>query len=375
MAAPNASVSIVISVHNGGRAFRDCLDSLAQCPGPWELIVVDDGSTDDAIGYATDVGARVFRLGSRRGPANGRNIGVLAATGDIVVTLDADVCVCADTIAKFARRFEMDPELGAVFGSYDAEPAARELVSQFRNLVHCFVHQTSERRASTFWAGCGAFRRQVFLDHGGFDVAYSVPCVEDIEFGMRLARKGVRIELDPAIQVKHLKRWTLRGMIVTDIRRRGIPWTRLILENDRIPNDLNLRVASRFSVALTAALCFLFLLAGAAAIAGRPSSIPWLKAASLVGILVASVIALNFAFYRFLRTRRNVWFAARCVPLHLIYFFCCGVGFVCGVAIHHSLLLRRPLAGPPPSDTLNSLSPSEPEPLAESQTVEFIGDR
>src|SRR2546421_438484 len=80
-------------------------------------------------------------------------------------------------------------------------------------------------RPTTFWAGLGALRREDFLSVGGFDdIRFLDSSVEDIELGMRLTREGKRLLLDPSIQGKHLKRWTLASMIQTDLGKRGIPW-------------------------------------------------------------------------------------------------------------------------------------------------------
>lgn len=318
------SISVILSVHNGGGQFRDCLAALARHRDQFsELIVVDDASTDDAMAFPPDLGARVLRVDSRKGPANGRNLGALAATSEILLFLDSDVCVWENTIPRIRRRFELDDGLGAVFGSYDSAPRAYQLVSQFRNLLHYFVHQTSRESASTFWSGCGAIRREIFLQSAGFDACYAKPSVEDIELGSRLVRSGVRIALDPAIQVNHLKRWTLRKMVMTDVWWRGMAWTRLILATGRMPNDLNLRYSSRISVALTGLSCIL------AAVA----LFSW-YAALLVPIVLVAILALNAPFYRFLAGRRGVPFAAASIPLHLLYFFCCGAGFFLGVGAH-----------------------------------------
>jgi glycosyltransferase involved in cell wall biosynthesis len=327
------SISIVIAVHNGGIALRRCLAALANNRDQFgEFLVVDDGSTDESAKYAAEFGACVLRVGSRRGPANGRNIGASAATGDVVVFLDADVCVQDDTIPKIRQRFENDPDLGAVFGSYDSEPDALEFTSQFRNLLHCYIHQTSKHRASTFWAGCGAIRREIFLEYHGFDISYSVPCIEDIELGMRLVKKNVNIALDPTILVKHLKRFTFPGMVANDIRQRGIPWTLLILASQKMPNDLNLSLGSRTSVALTALLC---LLSGLFAFSALMSAKALLFPEALLWTMVlGSIVAVNLPFYSFLAARRNYRFAVGSIPLHLVYFFACGTAFVLGVAIY-----------------------------------------
>ena len=142
--------------------------------------------------------------------------------------------------------------MAATFGSYDAHPRASGFVSQYRNLLHHFVHQTGRSEASTFWAGCGAVRRAAFAEVGGFDAArYGNASIEDIELGYRLRRAGHRIVLDKQLLGTHLKRWTLRSMVSTDLWRRAIPWSRLIFERSEFPADLNLKGAQRLSVALT----------------------------------------------------------------------------------------------------------------------------
>jgi glycosyltransferase involved in cell wall biosynthesis len=328
------SVSIVIAAHNGGVALQACLASLALQRAEFsECIVVNDASTDDSIEHARKFGAHVINLPARKGPANARNLGALAATGSILIFLDADVCVLNDTISQIRQRFEADPELGAVFGSYDANPAAVGLPSQFRNLLHCFVHQTSNRRASTFWAGCGAIRREIFLKSQGFDVSYSIPSVEDIEFGTRLVRDGVHIALDPSIQVKHLKHWSLRGMILNDIRQRGIPWMRLILASHKMPNDLNLRLSDRISVLIVALISIILSVSAARLIGGSVRDL--LGPTLAVPLLILSVVAINHRFYRFLASTRNIRFSIASVPLHLIYFLCCGTALVFGIGLHY----------------------------------------
>jgi GT2 family glycosyltransferase len=252
-------VSVVIPVYNAASDLEQCLASLGgSTVVPVECIVVDDGSTDDSLKIAAQHGAKVRSTGGRFGPARARNIGARAASGEIVFFLDADVCVSPDTICKIVTEFTQDPELDAVMGSYDDSPAAQNFMPQFRNLMHSYVHQHSNREAVTFWTGCGAIRRQVFLDSGGFDENhYPAPAIEDIELGYRLFQANRKLALNADIQVKHLKHWNLRSMIATDFFRRAIPWSELILRWGRMPNDLNLRSSQRISVVLAFMLVFL----------------------------------------------------------------------------------------------------------------------
>lgn len=259
-------ISVVIPVYNSAGYLAACLEHLAQSTfTDFECIVVDDGSTDGSAWVARRHGARVISTAGRRGPAHARNVGARAASGGILFFIDADVCVHPDTVARLLEDFDGDPALAAVIGSYDDAPGSGDFLSQYRNLMHCYVHQTGRRRASTFWSGCGAIRRPVFLAHGGFNESYRRPAIEDIELGYRLISAGEQILLDRNLLAKHLKRWSLWSTVKTDVICRGIPWTELILRDRKLPNDLNVQLSQRLSVALV------FVMLGIAAL----TSIRW----------------------------------------------------------------------------------------------------
>jgi glycosyltransferase involved in cell wall biosynthesis len=243
-------ISVVIPAYNAGRYLEDCLNALVrQETPPNEVIVVDDGSTDGSIEQAAARGIKILKTSGRRGPAEARNVGARAAQGEILFFLDADVCAHADAMDRIALAFA-DPSLDAVLGSYDDDPQSRDFLSQYKNLMHCFVHQTASSEASTFWSGCGAIRREVFLAFSGFDESFKRPAIEDIELGYRLRRAGRRVLLDRDLRVKHLKRWTFWNLVKTDVLDRGIPWTELILRDRNMPDDLNLQISQRVSIGL-----------------------------------------------------------------------------------------------------------------------------
>ena len=320
-AETSPSVSVVVPVHNGGAAFQRCLASLkAADPKPLEVIVVADGDSDDSWRFAEEAGARVIRLPKSGGPARARNVGAREARGGVLFFIDADVTVPPKSVALVSGAFRADPMLGACFGSYDDEPFEPNLLSQYKNLQHHWVHQTGNEAASTFWAGCGAVRRDFFLEVGGFDEGYRRPSIEDIELGYRLRRAGHPIRILKSLQVKHLKRWTVRSHLRAEFFYRALPWTDLILAEGRFVNDLNLTWTSRASVVLA----WLLVLTLAAALA-KPGLWPAPLAAA------AGVLTLNAEFYQFLFRKRGARFLLQSLPWHWLYFLYSGLAFAVGL--------------------------------------------
>ncbi|MCQ3937005.1 MAG: glycosyltransferase family 2 protein [Chloroflexi bacterium] len=323
-------ISVIIPVRNGGKDFRDCLAALSKSARPPdELIVVDDASTDDSARTACDFGARVITQGAVPvGPAKSRNCGAGVTRGDILVFIDADVRVHEDTLAAFEAYFERQPGISALFGSYDDNPPHRNAVSLYKNLQHHFVHQHGKRDASTFWAGAGAIRRDVFEKLGGFNGDYSQPSIEDIELGLRLKNSGCVIWLCPEIQVTHLKRWSFSSLLKSDILNRAVPWTRLILSSSQLPSNLNLDLKSRVS-----ALCVWAALLGIGLGFRLPAA--WLAALPVL----AFFIALNFELYRFFHRRGGSLFVLAGIALHALYY--CYSSFVFGALWVGHLISRR----------------------------------
>jgi GT2 family glycosyltransferase len=329
-------MSVIIPCYNARVELVECLAAIARVEDQdSEYIIIDDGSDDnpEEVIKSSALPSRFIRplqfirMDSHAGAAAARNVGARRASGDILVFLDADVCVHHDTLRRILNAFEETPRLGALMGSYDVDPSEPGFHSQFRNLLHSYVHQTGRREASTFWTGCGAVYRHVFLQHQGFDETPGM--IDDVEFGFRLHRSGIRIDLRPEIQVQHRKRWTLRSWIETDFRLRGIPWTRLILRERSMPNVLNLDYRNRASIALTwAALAF-----GAA-------SLFWPAMGFVALALIGVTLWLNRRLYSFLKRRHGLRFAVASAPAHLLHLLVSGASFLAGTMMF-ALSTRR----------------------------------
>lgn len=319
-----AAISVIIPVRNAERHVAKCLQALQQSSVlPAEILVVDDGSQDGSAGVAQRLGARVLRLSESRGPAAARNAGAKAALQPVVMFLDADVMVHRESIQLTDVALTSDSTVGALFGAYDDAPLASGLVSQYRNLLHHFTHCTAHRNAWTFWAGCGAIRRNLFMQSGGFDEQYPQSSVEDIELGLRLSQAGVRILVIPQIQVCHMKHWNLFSMLRTDILQRAWPWSRLLLRSRSLPADLNLGWRQR------AGALFAWVSVGLAALG-------FLRGTAFLGSLAAAVAVAFFSrpLLGFLIRVRGFSFALRAFPLHFLFLLYSSATFAVAAIVH-----------------------------------------
>ena len=250
--SPRPALSVIVPAYRAASTLGPCLDGLLAAGfGRDEIVVVDDGSPDATVAVAHERGVRVELPGGNFGASRARNAGVAAAEGEVLFFVDSDVVVHDDVRGRIERFFAANPDHAGVFGSYDdAPPAAQPRVSRVRNLLHHHVHQLSGGPASTFWTGCGALRRADFEAAGGFRTEDEM--IEDVGLGLRLARLGRPVVLDPDLRCTHLKHWSWRGFARTDFRHRAMPWTRMM--RDPANRDLLgvLNVSARGKAAVVA---------------------------------------------------------------------------------------------------------------------------
>jgi GT2 family glycosyltransferase len=319
----NIRVSVIIPFHRRLSQLERSLGAVRASMPAAEILIAADGAVEDCRPLAHLHTAEVVHIAGPLGPAVARNRAAARAAGDILVFVDTDVVVASDAIPRLCGHLAQRPDVAGVFGAYDEQPADPGFMSRYKNLSHSYVHQQARGEALTFWAGLGAVRTSAFRSVGGFNEGIRRPSVEDIELGYRLVGAGYRLSVEPAARGCHLKRWTLWGSIVTDVRDRGVPWTQLILRHGALANDLNTTGALRWSVVLS----YVFALAALGALL--------VPAATLVAVLaLAGVFLLNREYYAWFRRREGVWFAAGVFAAHVVHHLCNGVSFVAGAMIH-----------------------------------------
>jgi glycosyltransferase involved in cell wall biosynthesis len=202
--------SVVIPVYNGADTLPGCLRALLTQTLPtdlYEVIVVDDGSTDGTADVGRSFDVQVFSQ-PNAGPAAARNRGAEAAQGDILLFTDADCVPAPDWIERMAVVFA-DPTVNGARGAYRTRQ--RELVARFVQIEYEDRYDRMQGLKAidfvdTYSAG---YRRAVFLEAGGFDTAFPTASVEDQEFSFRLAKAGHRLVFVPDAHVFHTHDRTL----------------------------------------------------------------------------------------------------------------------------------------------------------------------
>ena len=326
---PSASprLSVVMPVYNAESTLAECLTRLCNAAGQdVEIVLVDDGSTDQSRAIASAFPVRIVPTAGRVGPAAARNLGARVADGDVVFFIDSDVMVRPDTFIQLVESLG-DPEVDGVVGVQAADMRHRDLVSQYKNIWMRWTYVRLGGDVPLFYTTAAAIRRDAFLRAGGFDQGYGNPNVEDTAFGQKLARLGMRVRVAPGLEVEHVKRYTLWGLLRTDYLR-AVSLARLTLrQRGEMRGGNNTSVPSSYvaSIPLTGVSAVLLVL-------GAALGLTWLVAAGMVGL--GGVVALNRGFLAAIGESEGWLRALGAVPLLWLELLVAGVGGGVGVVTY-----------------------------------------
>jgi len=207
-------VSIVILNYRRRQALERCLASARmQTYSQREIIVADNASGDGLAAYlqARWPEVRLIELDSNRGATGGRNAGIRAARGDLIVTVDNDIYFeSTEEITRLARAFAAHPEVAVI-----ACQLCDELTGEVRPREWCHTRPLEQFRHEAFEThyfieGASAYRREVFARVGGYWEPIFL-CAEGDELGLRILDAGFRIRFEPGIRLRHLMSPETRG--------------------------------------------------------------------------------------------------------------------------------------------------------------------
>lgn len=334
------ALSVIVPVHQGRDHLVRVLAALAASElarERWELIVVDDASTDGSAEIAAGYADLVVRLtGLPRGPAYARNRGVEVSRGENIAFVDSDVLVQPQALGRMLAAIASEPGIGAVMGSYDAERASRGLVSEYRNLLRHAEHSFSAGEDEAFSAGLALVRRDALVRAGLFDEwHFQRPQAEALELGDRLRGLGWRLVRLPEVRATHLKRWTLRQWIGIDLLERGVSVARL----SQFP-ELRTR-ADRLYVATSLDALLAWMAVTGLAVGGWRASV----SLALLGLTCAALILVrHFRLFTSFVRERGVGFAFAAMTLHVVTCGLYGVASALGRLLYHAVGEPQPAA-------------------------------
>jgi hypothetical protein len=234
MSAACERISVIVPAFQAERTLRACIEAVIAA-GPYEVVIVDDGSCDATPRIIEDLVrvhpalVRCVRLPENRGPASARNAGARAASGEHYFFVDADTVLADDALERY--RFAA-ARADAVSGVYDPEPLNEGVVPRYKAL---FDHFHFARRGVVpydgFSAYCGGIRAAAFDAVGGFDERLGPGMEYELEeLGYRLSSRFATI-LDPSIRARH--HFPGFARLTRTYFRRVRQWTQLAIRRGR----------------------------------------------------------------------------------------------------------------------------------------------
>ncbi|MDO8669161.1 MAG: glycosyltransferase [Candidatus Buchananbacteria bacterium] len=308
--------SVVIPAYNAHKTLAKCLKSVyKQKFSDYEVIVVDDGSTDDTAKIAEEFSARVIKQNPNVGPAAARNISIKAAQGDIVVFIDADIAFRDDdALDKLAEVFRNRSDIAGAIMIKDKVPLNDGLMTLFWALYKYYLWNKPAEYQTSFTTERSAVKREVFDQVGYFNEKYKKADVEDFEFGYRLSELGYKMLIVRDIKVLHhfenFRQTTKKTL------KRSWQWIRLFLKRKKFDPVYSSQERG-IKTLVAAALVPLFLL-----IIIWPLFL-WLW---LWLIMFAVYIYYNYGFYLFLIKERKFIYIFPFTALDVYVCFLIAVG-------------------------------------------------
>ena len=234
-------VSIVIPIHNSAKTIKQCLISIFKTSQKlkskncleFEVIVVDDGSTDNSVEIVKNYPVTLLKQ-KKEGPAAARNLGAKHSKYDTLLFLDSDVILMDDTFQEIIKSFSND-KVDAVCGRYYKESLNRGFTQHYKALIDNYFFRNYIEGYEKFDARIAAIKKDVFFKAGLFNTQYKNADCENEEFGYRIS-KNFNIVLNPKIQVMHHFPGFKR--LARNYYRRAYMWLHLFIIRKKFDSSL-----------------------------------------------------------------------------------------------------------------------------------------
>ncbi|MBI5376043.1 MAG: glycosyltransferase [Candidatus Schekmanbacteria bacterium] len=299
-------ISIVIPTYNASFSIEDCLKAIYETTGvDFEVIIVDDLSTDNTIEIVKQFPCRLIKLEEKSGPSLARNIGAENAKSDIIMFVDSDAVVENGGIERLVSVFRKNPDIACVSGVFDVNPNKLSFFSRYRDRQVAYWHYSACDDVSIFILTAGAIRKDVFFEVGGFERKFGVKAdIEDFEIGHRIVSRGHKMVVDKQIRFYHFEHSSRFTNLVKKLFKRTRLWMHLFWKRKKF--EKNYVTAERSYAAIFAGLSFLFLVLAA------------ISSIFLIPAVVSFIlfVLLDAGFYRFLFKDGGLFFLIYALAVH-----------------------------------------------------------
>ncbi len=319
-------ISIVIPTYNASFSIGQCLEAIYKTKNvDFEVIVVDDISTDNTLDVVRKYPCRVIELEKKSGPSVGRNAGVENAQSDIVMFVDSDAVVQDGGIEWIVEGFKGNPSVACISGVFDANPNEIGWFSRYRDRQVVYWHYSACDEVTVFVLTAGAIRKNIFFEVGGFERQFGVAAdIEDFEIGHRIVGKGYKMVVDKNAKFYHFEHSSRFWMLVKKLFKRTRLWMHLFSKSRKF--EKNYATPSRSLAAVFAGLSLLSLLAS-----------PFVNVAGGFFLFFFLIfIVLDAGFYAYLFKDGGLFFMLFAVAVH--YFFTLVICTGAGVGLLQSIL-------------------------------------
>lgn len=208
MSINTTELSIIICTYNSEQTIRKTLEAVfASTVDQFEVVVVDDGSTDSTVDICSRFPVKLIRMKRNSGPSVCRNVGAKGSIGNILLFVDSDAVFAADVIERMLTYLQKEPELAGVGTISAPTPLNPCFFSNYFALQEYLVVTRllggkDVARLPYACTRCGCLRRKVFEELGGFDESYRKPSIEDYELSSRMTDKYY-VLYEKALQNEH----------------------------------------------------------------------------------------------------------------------------------------------------------------------------
>jgi glycosyltransferase involved in cell wall biosynthesis len=202
-------ISIVIPNYNGAKTIDKCLEAAFSTDYQnFEVIVVDDCSDDNSVDIIKQFPCKLIRLEQQSGASKARNTGGRNSSGDIIFFTDADCLIQPDTLSIINSTYDSAGPDIVVGGTYTEIPYDKQFCSIFQSIFVNYSETREIQNPDYIAAHAMCIYTETFNKSGGFPEVF-LPIMEDLEYTHRLRRSGIRLRMNPDIQVRHIYNFSL----------------------------------------------------------------------------------------------------------------------------------------------------------------------